>query len=259
MRNMQLLLPAILIGAAAFARPLSAQDVTGRCATPDSIAIRGLVRVSDASARGEIGLRPRTELSSPVIQRAVRGLYATGQYEADIRVSCDIEPAANRATLVFTLRERPMLADVAVQGVSALSSRTVRERVELLVGRPVDPALVARAVQRIDSLYEKNGYYLARVQPETTMAADGRAKLVFRVEEGRRLAISGVRINGNTRLSTRRRVGDEDQARGLLLLPTRRVRRDELRGRPGRAHPAALRLARLHRLPGRQGYAHHRP
>ena len=37
--------------------------------------------------------------------------------------------------------------------------------------------------------------------PESTFTSDGRVRLTFRVDEGRRLAISGVRINGNSKLS----------------------------------------------------------
>jgi outer membrane protein insertion porin family len=64
----------------------------------------------------------------------------------------------------------------------------------------VNPAQVANAVQRIDSLYQAEGYYLARVKPETTLV-NGQMNLVFHVDEGRRLAVSGVHIEGNRGVS----------------------------------------------------------
>jgi outer membrane protein insertion porin family len=78
----------------------------------------------------------------------------------------------------------------------------VRDRVELLVARPIDPSQVARAVSRIDSLYESKGYYLARVKVDTTLSG-GNAKLTFNIDEGNRLAVSGVRLRGARSVSPR--------------------------------------------------------
>ncbi|MDZ7630939.1 MAG: hypothetical protein U5K74_06175 [Gemmatimonadaceae bacterium] len=51
----------------------------------------------------------------------------------------------------------------------------MQDRVDLLLGRPVDPAKVALAMKRIDSLYQANGYDLARCSPETTRSRTGSA------------------------------------------------------------------------------------
>jgi len=48
-----------------------------------------------------------------------------------------------------------MLVKWAVRGVSRLSEGSVRDKAQLTEGRPVDPAAVARARGRIDSLYAR--------------------------------------------------------------------------------------------------------
>lgn len=177
-----------------------AQDAAsaGRCAAPDSIVYRGATRTPDASLRSETGLAAGA-LNYRAIDRAIKSLYALGQFE-DVQAACELQPGSARTHLVFTLRERPLLGAVDVDGTDRVSRDDVRDRVDLLVGRPVDPAQVARAVQRIDSLYQAGGYYLARVKPETTLV-NGQVNLLFRVDEGRRLAISGVDIKGNEGVS----------------------------------------------------------
>ena len=57
------------------------------------------------------------------------------------------------------------------------------------------------------SLYERNGYYLARVAVDTVAAGEGAVRLTFRVEEGRRLAVSGIQVIGNKNLSAKEIVG----------------------------------------------------
>ena len=194
------LVPAAQPLAAQTPAPAAPTSSGGRCTAPDSIAVRGLSRVSLASALGDLGLTPRSELAAPQLQGAIRRLYANGQFD-DVRAGCEVATDSSRATLVFTVRERPLLADVSVTGAQAQDAGSISSKVDLLVGQPLDPAKVARAVQRIDSVYQGKGFYLARVKPESTFTSDGRVRLTFRIDEGRRLAVSGVRINGNTALA----------------------------------------------------------
>jgi outer membrane protein insertion porin family len=165
----------------------------GRCAAPDTIVFRGATRTPDATLRAETGVAPGA-LNYRVVDRAIKALYALGQFE-DVQVTCELA-SATRAQLVFTMRERPLLNGVEVTGTDRVSRSDVRDRIDLLAGRPVAPAQVARAVQRIDSLYQAQGYFLARVKPETTVV-NGQIDLLFRIDEGRRLAVSGVDIKGN--------------------------------------------------------------
>ena len=190
-------LPLALLGAAVTAH--AQQSTGGPCSSPDSIAVRGNKRIAVSTIRADAGLTQRTQLSYPVIRRAIRDLFSTGQFE-DVQLGCVVDSTTNKATLIIEVRERPVLDEVSVEGVKRLSEGSVKDKVELLIGRPIDPTLVAKAIQKIDSMYEKDGYYLARVTPETTFVGD-RAKLVFRIDEGRRLAVSGVRIDGNKRLT----------------------------------------------------------
>jgi outer membrane protein insertion porin family len=64
----------------------------------------------------------------------------------------------------------------------------------------------------VDSLYEKNGYYLARVQAETTLV-DHTARLTLKIEEGNRLAVSGIRVDGNQALR------DKEVASAMQIKP----------------------------------------
>jgi outer membrane protein insertion porin family len=195
-------LPLVLLCLAAASAPALAQDTPlGSCAVPDSIAVRGNNHVDDATIRGDAGLVAGASLNYRDIQRAVRAIFATGQFD-DVRIECVPGGAGGRTILAIAVTERPVLSDIRVEGVDRVSSKAVRERIEIPEARPLNPALVTRAVERIDSLYEANGYYLARVKPETTFVGP-QIRLTFKIEEGRRLAVSGIRITGNTKISDR--------------------------------------------------------
>jgi outer membrane protein insertion porin family len=193
---------AVALAAALVLWPASAraQDVAGRCAAPDSVAFRGAVRVDEARVRTESGLTPGQALSFPVIQRVIKALYALNEFD-DVQLLCELETVPGKVLAVVQLKERAVLGGLTVTGPKAVSERSVKDKIDLLLGRPLDPVQVAKARARIDSTYEKAGYYLARVTIDSTIMDDGRVALAFRVDEGRRLAISGIDIVGNRRLA----------------------------------------------------------
>lgn len=184
-----------LVGVGSVAR--AQQAPTGPCASPDSIAFRGMERITEQMLRADAGVTPGTSLNYRDLSRAIRNLYATSQFD-DIRTAC--ETLNGKTTLVFNVKERRILSDVKVVGPDKLSASSVRERVDLLVGKPIDPAQVAKSVARIDSLYEASGYTLAKVSVDTTVDKQA-TTLIFRVAEGPRLHVSGVDIEGNRALS----------------------------------------------------------
>jgi len=196
---MQKLALSLLFLCAAGSSALAQDAAPGACTTPDTVTVAGNARVSEATIRSTAGLAPRVTLNFRDVQRAIKALFATGQFD-DVQILCAVPPAAPQTTLTIQVRERPVLTKVSVVGPQRVDPGDVKERLTLMVGRPLDPALVAQAVERADSLYEAKGYYLARIHVDSTIGGD-KISIVFRVEEGRRLAISGLRVTGNRHVS----------------------------------------------------------
>jgi len=188
---------------------LSAQEsAPGACATPQSIIVSGSSRVDTAAVRSTAGLSAGTPLAVHDIQTGIKALYATGQFD-DVQIICRVSPTDAKATLVITVKERPILTDYKVVGADRVSPKDVKEKLSFPTGGPVDPGKIAKAIASVDSLYENKGYYLASVKAESTLTA-GKLSINFRIDEGRRLAISGIRINGNTQVPDADIVGAMD-------------------------------------------------
>jgi len=184
---------------AASAVSLHAQETApGACSTPESIVVAGNSRNDSATVRGTSTLTAGTQLTVHDIQTAIKALYATGQFE-DVQIVCRTAPSTSKATLVIQVRERPVLVDYKVIGADRVSPKDVKEKLAFATGSPVDPGKIAKAIASVDSLYESKGYYLASVKAESTVT-DGKLSINFRIDEGRRLAVSGIRINGNTQV-----------------------------------------------------------
>ncbi len=202
MRKLFLCLPVIL-GAAA---SMDAQEpVAGPCVTPAAIDVTGNSRVESGTIRSSSGLTAGTQLNAREVQRAIKAVFATGQFD-DVRITCRATGESGKGTLVIGVTERPVLASYTVSGADRVSPKDVKDRLALTAGRPVDPSLVAKAIERTDSLYESKGYYLARITADSTLT-NGQLAIAFRIDEGRRLAISGIRIHDNRRVPSSAIVG----------------------------------------------------
>jgi outer membrane protein insertion porin family len=194
---------------AAGAAALHAQETApGACSTPESIIVGGNSRVDSAAIRSTGGLSTGSQLNVSSIQSAIKALYATGQFD-DVQVICRVAPSTGKATLVIEVRERPILTAYKVIGADRVSPKDVKEKLAFATGSPVDPGKIAKAIASVDSLYESKGYYLASVKAESTLV-DGKLSINFNVDESRRLAISGIRINGNSKISDADIVGAMD-------------------------------------------------
>ena len=194
---------------AAGAGALHAQETApGACSTPESIVVAGNARVDSAAVRSTGALSTGSQLNVHDIQNAIKALYGTGQFD-DVQIICHVAPGTGKATLVIQVKERPILTSYTVIGADRVSPKDVKEKLAFPTGGPVDPGKIAKAIASTDSLYESKGYYLASVKPESTIV-DGKLSIKFNVDEGRRLAISGIRINGNTRVPDADVVGAMD-------------------------------------------------
>src|SRR5712671_1026212 len=194
---------------AASAAALHAQEpAPGACSTPESIVVTGSARVDTAAVRSTAGLSTGSTLNVQDVQNAIKALYATGQFD-DVQINCRPAAVAGKATLLIQVRERPLLVSYKVVGPDHVAPKDVKEKLAFATGAPVDPGKIAKAIASTDSLYEAKGYYLARVKADSTIT-DGKLSITFTVDEGRRLAISGIRINGNTRVADADVVGAMD-------------------------------------------------
>jgi outer membrane protein insertion porin family len=175
---------------------LVAQDTS----TPavDSVVVQGNQRLTASQIIGSSGLVVHQPINYRDIQRAITALFKTGQFD-DVLV--EQRNAGPRLILVIRVKERPVLEKWAVRGVNRVGEGEVKSRVHLTEGRPLDRNAVEQARAGIDSLYKHQGYYASQVKVLQLTPKPGRARIVFDVEEGQRVAISQVIVDGNKHFS----------------------------------------------------------
>ncbi|HET8622197.1 MAG TPA: POTRA domain-containing protein, partial [Gemmatimonadales bacterium] len=170
----------------------------------DSLVVEGSQRVPANQILSNSGLVAGQQINYRDIQRGVTALFKTGQFDD---VTVEQRNVGGKLVLVLTVKERPLLEGWSVRGFDRLEEGTVRDRVKLATGRPLDRDAMERSRASIDSLYKKRGYYAATVKALTLEQPNGAVRVVFDVAEGRRVAVSEVDVDGNEAFSDSKVVG----------------------------------------------------
>ncbi|NOT08193.1 MAG: outer membrane protein assembly factor BamA [Gemmatimonadales bacterium] len=176
----------------------------------DSIAVEGAVRNSPRQVITFSNLAVGQIPSYRAVQRAIQGLFATGQFD-DVRV--DQRSADGKLTLVLVVKERPLLQKWTLKGVERVDEGMVRRKISVPEGRPIDRAAVERARHGIDSVYRKRGYYAVEVKAVELPQEGNQVRLLFEITEGPRVVVGQVQIEGNTHFK------DEEIVKGMQTRP----------------------------------------
>jgi outer membrane protein insertion porin family len=164
----------------------------------EAVEVRGAVRLTDEQVRTVAGIRPGATLTAPTVQDLVRRLVATRQYES---VQVFVRGAeAGRGTLVLAVQERPILVDVAFEGLRSVSGSTVRDSAGLALNAPLDPQRVVAARRLVRDMLASRGIQLVSIDTTLT-AVEGGYRLTFDVREGNRLSIAELEFVGNEAFS----------------------------------------------------------
>ncbi len=174
------------------ATPVVGQNIPSMAV--DSLAVEGNTRLTDAQITGTAGLVVDVAINYRDIQRAITNLIRTGQFD---NVMVEQRGSAGRIVLVFIVVERPLLTHWTVEGNRKVSSRSVKGRIKIREGRPIDRNGIQQALLAIDSLYTQRGYYAATVEVRERPLDEGGVEVVFAIREGERVAISQIEIVGN--------------------------------------------------------------
>lgn len=98
--------------------------------------------------------------------------------------------------LIFTLTPQQVVADVQPAGNTVITDEDIRDRVEVLIGSPVDRFALDRGCRRIEEMYREKGYYLAKVSVDERQLAET-GTVVFVISEGQQLKVTKITFDGN--------------------------------------------------------------
>jgi len=146
-----------------------------------------------------------------VVNEELKNVFDLGYFD-DVQVRVDDLPEGVKVT--FVVDEKPRISVVDVLGTDALDKDDLISLMNTKTGAVLNPKVLADDLGKIKEEYRKEGYYKAQITHEVAASDEGQARLNILVEEGDKLYIRKISINGAEQM-------DPDDLRSELALGER--------------------------------------
>lgn len=150
-------------------------------------------------------------LSAKVVNDALKNIYDLGYFD-DVKVKVTDEPEGKK--VVFVVQEKPRIQALGIRGSDEIDSEDILEAITTKKGGVINLKVLADDIRVVREMYRKEGYYNVKVTHEIEDAGNGTARLTFIVDEGSKLYIENIVIDGAKQL-------DPDDVKDVLALEER--------------------------------------
>ncbi len=165
------------------------------------VEIRGNRKISDDTIYSKIESKTGTPFSRNTVRDDIKRLYAIGYFD-DVRV--EIEPFEGGVKLIFNLVEKPTIVSLDFQGNKEIETKKLKEKITITSGAIANLSLITDNVGKIVSYYQSEGYWLVNVVPVIREISEDAVALTFRIEEGPKVVIKDITIEGNKAISAKK-------------------------------------------------------
>ncbi len=163
------------------------------------IRFQGLVGLSASYVHSVIRSAEQAPFDQEILEADVTRLLATGRFAA---VDYTLETSPEGVVVTFTVQERPRITDIRFVGNDKLSDAKLRKLVPVRTGDAVDTFRIQEGVEAIALAYRDAGYGQAVVTYDRRLLTST-GELLFTVEEGPRIRIRKILLEGNQSISRR--------------------------------------------------------
>ncbi|MBV8658611.1 MAG: outer membrane protein assembly factor BamA [Burkholderiales bacterium] len=158
------------------------------------IRVEGIQRTEAGTVFNYLPVKVGDRIDNEKASAAVKALFATGFYN-DVRVEADHD------ALVVTVDERPVVADIQIEGAKEIESDQLLKALRdngLAESRIFDQAILDEAAQELKKQYFSRGKYSVQVKTTVTRLERNRVKIKFDISEGLTATIKQINLVGNS-------------------------------------------------------------
>jgi outer membrane protein insertion porin family len=163
------------------------------------IEIQGLKRIEEGAVRSKISQKTGEPLSQDKVNEDIKDIFKMGYFE-DVRV--EIEPFEGGSELIYIVKEKPTIVRIDFQGNKEFEDAKLKEKITVTPGSIADTVLIQDNAVKIKKFYEEEGYSLANIVPVTKRISENEVSLTYQVDEGSKIRIKKIVIEGNKHLSS---------------------------------------------------------
>ena len=156
------------------------------------VEVAGTKVLDPAVVTMRMRIRKGDTLDPMAVNEEVKRIFAMG-YFSD--VSVEAEQLRDGIGLTFNVTEKPRIERVVIEGSDEVDEDDILAAMSSKTGSVLNEKLLAGDLQKVEELYRKEGYYLAKVTHRIERNGHS-ANLILQVKEGEKLYIKEVVIQG---------------------------------------------------------------
>ena len=166
----------------------------------NTIEIKGLKKIEETAVKSKISQKVGEPISQEKVNEDIKTIFKMGYFE-DARA--EIEPFEGGIKLVYVLKEKPTIARIDFQGNKEFDDAKLKEKLAITTGSIADAVLIQDNANKLRAFYEEEGYWLSRIVPIIKRISPEEVGLTYQIDEGPKIKIKKVAIEGNHVLSTK--------------------------------------------------------
>lgn len=168
----------------------------------NKIIIQGNKIVEEEAIRSKITSQVNKKYSSRKVREDVRRIFNTGWFY-DIQVEKKEKPN-RKITLIYTVKERPIVEKIIYKGNKNLSKKELGEIFDFSSYDFFSYKKITSAIKGIKDEYEKKGYYLAEISHSVKKTSQkGKVHLLIHIEENKKVKVKRIHFTGNASISSK--------------------------------------------------------
>ena len=162
-----------------------------------AIDVRGNEILDDDVVLMRLKVQPGDPYDPKVVNTELKNLYDLGYFD-DIEIA--LEDSAEGKQLIINVKEKPLIQAISVEGAKELDADDLLAAIATKAGAVLNPRVLADDMGKIRELYRKDGFYNAKVDYKLDQADAKRARLNIVVDEGNKLYVTDIIIQGAKQL-----------------------------------------------------------
>lgn len=173
----------------------------------NAIEIRGLKRIDENAVKNKITQRQGEAISQEKTNDDIKNIYKLGYFD-DVRA--EIEPFEGGIKLIYVVKEKPTIVKIELQGNEEFDDAKLKEKMTITSGAIADSVLIQENAAKLRAFYEEEGYWLSHIVPVVRVVSPDEVTLTYQIEEGNKVKIKKIQIEGNKVFSAKKIKGVTD-------------------------------------------------
>ena len=165
-------------------------------ATVSRIDVNGNQRMDAESVRILSDVKVGDNVGAERTNQIAKKLQESGYFSSvNVRMSGNV--------LKIDITEAPTVNMVTIEGNNEVDTDDLKKELRLKARSSYDESVIGADVQRMLTIYQRNGFFGTKIEPKKIDLGDNRVNVVYEITEGHPTYITDIDFQGNKKFSDR--------------------------------------------------------